>query len=64
MGKIYRVVRYFDGYPENTICKCETIEEARLKRDEYNKKNNRPYTDYHILVDGDEEFGFKTYRTE
>ena len=26
MNKVYRVVRYFDGYPEYTMCKCETID--------------------------------------
>lgn len=26
--------------------------------------DNRPYISYHILVDGDEKFGGKTYRTE
>lgn len=32
MSKTYRVVRYFDGYPEYTMCKCDTIEKARSKR--------------------------------
>lgn len=64
MSKVYRVVRYFDGYPEYTMCKCDTIEEARIKRNECNNKNNLPYISYHILVDGDEKFGGKTYRTE
>lgn len=64
MSKTYRVVRYFDGYPEYTMCKCDTIEEARSKRKKYDDENNRPYISYHILVDGDEKFGGKTYRTE
>lgn len=64
MSKTYRVVRYFDGYPEYKMCKCNTIEEARIKSKEYNGKENKPYIDYHILVDGDEKFGGKTYRTE
>ena len=53
MSKEYRVVRYFDGYPEYTMCKCDTIEEARVKRKEHNDKENKPYISYHILVDGD-----------
>lgn len=64
MSKMYRVVRYFDGYPEYTMCKCDTIEEARIKRKEYDDKENKPYISYHILVDGDEEHGCRTYRTE
>lgn len=61
MNKKYRVVRYFDSYPVSTFCECDTIEEARLKRDECNSNDKRPYTDYHILVyDSDG----KTYRTE
>ncbi|MBE3053752.1 hypothetical protein HXC23_16825 [Bacteroides fragilis] len=64
MSKVYRVVRYFDGYPEYTMCKCDTIEEARVKCKEHNDKENKPYIGYHILVDGDEKFGGKTYRTE
>lgn len=27
-------------------------------------KEDKPYISYHILVDGDEKFGGKTYRTE
>lgn len=64
MSKEYRIVRYFDGYPEYTMCECYTIEEARIKCKEYNDKENKPYISYHILVDGDEKFGGKTYRTE
>lgn len=64
--KKYKVTRYFDGYPEDVVyCTCDTIEEARLKREEANKLvKNRPYTDYHILVYGDEKFNNKPYRTE
>ncbi len=64
MNKVYRIVRYFDGYPEYTMCKCYTIEEARIKCKEYNDKENKPYISYHILVYGDEKFGGKAYRTE
>lgn len=49
---------------KSTFCVCDTIEEARVKRDECNKNDKRPYTDYHILVYGDEEFGGNPYRTE
>lgn len=64
--KKYKVTRYFDGYPDGVVyCTCDTIEEARLKRKEANDKvKNRPYTDYHIIVHGDEEFDNKPYRTE
>ena len=54
----------FDGYPEYTMCKCDTIDEARIKCKEHNNKENKPYISYHILVYGDEKFGGKTYRTE
>lgn len=64
MSKVYRIVRYFDGYPDYTMYKCDTIEEARVKCKEYNDREDKPYIDYHILVDGDEKFGGKTYRTE
>lgn len=64
MSKTYRVVRYFDGYPEYTMCKRDTIEEARIMRKKYNSENNRPYVSYHILVDGDDKFDGKPYRTE
>lgn len=50
MDKKYKVVMYFDSYPDETFCECDTIEEARLKRDERNSKDRRPYIDYHILV--------------
>ena len=64
MSKEYRVVTYFYGYPEYTMSKCDTIEEARVKRKEHNDKENKPYISYHILVDGDEKFSGKSYRTE
>ena len=62
--KEYRVTRFFDSYPISTFCVCDTIEEARVKRDECNKNNKRPYTDYHILVYNDDKFGGNPYRTE
>lgn len=64
--KKYKVTRYFDCYPSGIVyCTCDTIEEARLKRNEANDKvKNLPYTEYHIIVDDDEEFGNKPYRTE
>lgn len=62
--KEYRVTRCFDSYPISTFCVCDTIEEARVKRDECNKNDKRPYTDYHILVYNDDEFGGNPYRTE
>lgn len=37
-SKVYRVVRYFDDCPENTMCKCGTIEEARIKMYEHNNR--------------------------
>lgn len=65
MSKEYRVVRYFDGYPEYAMCKCDTIEEARIKCKEYNDKAElSPCISYHILVYGDEKFSGKSYRTE
>lgn len=62
--KEYRGTRCFDSYPISTFCVCDTIEEARVKRDECNKNDKRPYTDYHILVYNDDEFGGNPYRTE
>ena len=47
----------------NTLC-VNVKEEARIKCKEHNDKENKPYINYHILVDGDEKFGGKTYRTE
>ena len=50
MSKVYRVVRYFDGYPEYTMCKCDTIEEARIKMYEHNnRKRNKNYNNGEIL---------------
>lgn len=49
-SKVYRVVRYFDDYPENTMCKCDTIEEARIKCTEHNnRKRNKNYNNGEIL---------------
>lgn len=64
-NKKFVVTKYFDSYPTSPYCVCDTIEEARKKRDEANNKYRSAITDFHILVYGDEEkFNAKPYRTE
>lgn len=64
MSKKFVVTRYFDSYPQAIYCVCDTIEEARKKRNEANEKYHTAITDFHILVHGDDKFDGKIYRTE
>ena len=51
-NKKFVVTKYFDSYPTSPYCVCDTIEEARKKRDEANNKYRSAITDFHILVYG------------
>lgn len=47
--KIYKVVRYFDTYPDGVIKDRIDYQSAQKLADEYNQNNNRYLVTYEVI---------------
>nr|DAW56864.1 MAG TPA: hypothetical protein [Caudoviricetes sp.] len=54
----YLVVRFFCNYVEEIVFRCNTIEKAKEKCDDFNRNNKCKNVDYRILSNG----GNNTYK--
>lgn len=48
----FKVVRYWDTYPDRVIATCDTEEEAEKICNEY-RRNSKPMYDYLVRKDGE-----------
>lgn len=50
--KIYKVVRYFDTYPDGIVQSNLDYQSAKKLSSELNKNNKRPYIEYLVIKVG------------
>lgn len=48
----FKVVRYWDTYPDGVVATCDTLEEAEKIRNKYSKKR-KPMYDYLVRKVGE-----------
>lgn len=48
----FKVIRYWDTYPDGTVATCDTEEEAEKICNEY-RRNCKPMYDYLVRKDGE-----------